>query len=227
MRFFILLFLSSLILIGCNSSFTDGGNTVFSKITEESLADGGTKKTSISVAVQQPEAPKDGAVISFKDKPDGTVDVSTSTGQSQDISNIQAAVAKIGMLHPLVWAGAALCVLGVLAAAIAGQYKWGAGLFIGGLAMALGAAIIAEYAVYFGIIGIIVVIWLLYVLWDNKVNKKGFIENTKVIERIKKELPDDKKEQLFNEKSGDVALIQSSSTKNLVKNTRNKLFSKR
>ena len=216
--------ISSLFIFGCVSDYSDGGSTIFSKTTTESYADGKTKSTTISAEVKQPDAPKNPATISFKDNPDGTVDVKTDTGESQDLGKIKSAMSAIGMLHPLVFAGAALCVLGILAAVIVRQYIWGAGLFFGGLAMSLGAVLIAQYAVYFGIIGVLALIWLLYTLYETKANKKANAENVKVVEKLKKELPEDKKRQLFNEKNGDISLIQSSSTKKLVKNIKKKLF---
>lgn len=181
------------------------------------------KTTETTVTVQQPENPQDGAKLETVIEPDNRVTVSGGTGKAQDVAGIAKVMANFKLSYVPMVIGVGMIVVGGLAIGLAKQVKTGS-IFVGiGILLMILAYALAEYAPILILIGILSAIaWAIYLLWKNGMLWKAHVENTSLVQAIKKDMTPEDQEHYFTHDDSVANLIQSDSTKKVVAEVKKK-----
>ncbi len=221
--------ISLITFIGCESKIpTSKGGYISVTDYLNSQKNPDTSDVKTDILVQQPDNPNDSAGLKLTKKPDGTVEVETSTGDSQDVADVPTQVAKVKLLYvPIILAS--LLIIGGVLSFVWLNKKVGIGLAAGGILLLVLLYTLSQYAIIYLIFGIVIVFGAAgFLLWnklsENKKLFNGNVENVSLVETIKDVLTDEQRKKIFGDRNtiGTARAIQSQDTINLVKEIKEK-----
>lgn len=226
MKYLVGLFL--VLLLGCASTNDNGGSahiTVTQRTQQNDISDHPIITDKVwDIELNQPENPEKTGTITLSTDKDGQPVIAMNTGSSFNTTHTKATTA---LLNPVIWVGTGLVVIGAVAF-ILSRNLITAGVFaLTGLGLIAGSFLLAQYSFQILIGGIILaIVAAVYLLYRYKVSHQAAIDNTKLINVIKEDLPDEKYNEVFYGKNGATPLvnnIQNPSTRKFVDKVKQKL----
>lgn len=173
------------------------------------------------VVVTPPDNAKDNSQVTIERDPDGYLKIKTNTSGSYDPSSLAAIDAKFKALNPLIYLGAGLIVVGVIILVKLNDLKFGGASICTGILFIILSVVVAEYTAYFLIFGTLLAIGAaIYFILKYNLLSTSNKENIGIIQAIKPDLPDDKREKWFTGKIPMAQIMQSPSTMKIVRDVK-------
>lgn len=179
----------TLLIGGCNESLkTKGGSgsVVIRNSVTEVDPNGNTKvsNTETIFDVNQPDNPNKTAGIKYHMNPDGSTDVSLTTGDSQNVASIAAGA---NLLRIPIYAGIALIPIALSVGYFTRNLKWAGIIGATGIIMIAGSYILSQYAIYFLGFLFILMVFGAYLLYDYYRQAKANNENVLLMQKLRRD----------------------------------------
>ncbi len=179
--FILLIALASISFSGCESPHSRGGDVVIEQ-HEVLVGTDGTKETTTTVTISQPDDPKTETDFKYEIPPGGGIKIAGNLPASTNVAEI---IGTANLLKIPMYAGIAMLIAGGLVWAFLKNIKWGATLGVIGMIMIVGSYLLAKFAVYFMLGLVALVAFGLYLLWDYIRQRNANSETVKTIQAAK------------------------------------------